>query len=213
MQIELLKSESKLAFEIVFGKVTLTNQKRKKDKVQMLEKAELSASKKVEFTATEKGFYSLFLHLPTKKEHNEQLRLKFSVADRPDSKYRKLDLKKIKIHGYSLGDQFSGKDKHKKDELGWNVGSGKWAKVGFDRKRLIRSIEGEEISFAEAEKPEHKTAIFKTLAYYKPDSQELNCEENQILFTFKQENMCLEILTAKGMVKKARVFETKSAEK
>jgi hypothetical protein len=136
-----------------------------------------------------------------------------SVADRPTPKYRKLDLDKIKIHGYSPGDQFSGKDEHKKDEFGWNVGSGNWATVGFDRKRIIRSIEGSKISFYETENFDHKQPVFLALAHYRPDSQLLDCEANQILFTFKQKNTCLEILLSnRGKVKKARIFETKPAE-
>jgi uncharacterized Zn finger protein (UPF0148 family) len=61
LQVEMLKPDAELSLEAAFSKVTQTNRKRKKDKVQLLEKADLAAGKKVEFTANEKA-YIAFLY-------------------------------------------------------------------------------------------------------------------------------------------------------
>jgi hypothetical protein len=210
--IECLKPLTDITLDARFSKITFSTSRRRKDKEYLLKKSSFNTGQKVEFTAPGQGFYSLFIDLPP-DDKAAFLKLKFSVKNRSEVASKKLDLKNITIHDYSPGQIFSGKNEKKTDENGLNIGTGRWAEIGFDNKNIIRSIEGRKISFSKEEKFDHQSSISSFLAYYRPESQLLDCEKRHVVFTYKQNGAGLVIRTGRGVIQSAKILALESANK
>jgi uncharacterized Zn finger protein (UPF0148 family) len=207
LEAKCLKDDSEQVFAVEISKVEPA--KDKEDRATLVEKAELGGGKDIEFTAPDESFYSLVINLP---EENlpRNLKFKFTVKGRPKAKFKELDFSKIKIHDYALGRSFSGKDEHKKDEYGWNLGSGRWAKVGFDSDRKIKSVSGNKISFSKEKKFDYRARMGEFWSYYKPVKQTISYgskhKQRAVMFNYKKDEVNLEIKLQYGSLQAAKLF-------
>jgi hypothetical protein len=213
LEVKWLKDASEQVFAVEISQVEPV--KDKEDKEKLVEKAELGVGKDIEFTALNESFYSLVIRLPEEKLPRN-LKFKFTVKGRSKAKFKELNLNKVKIHDYAIGKSFSGKNEHKKDEYGWNLGSGRWAKVGFDSDRKIRSVSGHKLSFSKEQKFEHNARMGELLSYFKPEKQTISYgtkhDQRAVIFTYKKDDINLEIKLQYGILQEAKIFVNIPAE-